>query len=126
MNWNMAIAAGVVLGAILTLKRISFVSPEFASKLIEQGALVVDVRSEQEFQSGHVRDAVNSPLGKLREALPRRVTDRSQVLLLHCLSGGRSLIAKLQLKRLGYKNVFNLGSYRRAQRIVDRGRKNIV
>ncbi len=56
--------------------------------------------------------AVNIPLGESREILPRQVKDKSQVLLLHCLSGGYSGIAKHQIKGLGYQKVFNLGSYR--------------
>jgi rhodanese-related sulfurtransferase len=57
-------------------------------------------------------------LGELRESLPRRVKDKNQVLLLHCLSGGRSGIARGQARSLGYSNVFNLGSYARAEKIV--------
>jgi len=73
---------------------------------------------------GHVPNAVNIPLGELRESLPRRVKDKSQVLLLHCLSGGRSGIAKQQIKGMGYQNVFNLGSYGRARQIVGGVRVN--
>jgi len=46
------------------------------------------------------------------------VPDKNQVLLLHCLSGTRSGIAKRQLKSMGYQNVFNLGSYGRAGKIL--------
>ena len=49
---------------------------------------------------------------------PGELKDKSRVLLLHCLSGGRSGIAKRQLKGMGYTNVFNLGSYGRAKQIV--------
>jgi len=43
--------------------------------------------------------------------------------LVHCLSGGRSAVAKMQLRRLGYRNVYNLGSLGRAKQIVDRFRE---
>ncbi|MFO1500039.1 MAG: rhodanese-like domain-containing protein [Verrucomicrobiota bacterium] len=72
----------------------------------------------RQFQHGQVPNAVNIPLGDLRANVPSRVADKSQVLLLHCLSGGRSGIAKHQLKRMGCTNVFNLGSLGRAKRIV--------
>ena len=91
---------------------------EVARKHLAAGALVIDVRSPEEFRSGHVPGAINIPLGELRESLPGRVTDKNQVLLLHCLSGGRSGIARRQLRSLGYPNVFNLGSYARAERVV--------
>jgi rhodanese-related sulfurtransferase len=124
MNWSIAIIAGIVFVAFFVWKRLSFVSAEVARKQLAEGAVVIDVRSPEEFRSGHVPNAVNIPLGELRESLPRRVKDKSQVLLLHCLSGGRSGIAQQQIKGMGYQNVFNLGSYGRAQQIVGGVRVN--
>lgn len=118
MNWTIAILAVVVIATFFLWKRMSFVSAETASQQLAQGALVIDVRSPEEFRSGHVPNAVNIPLGELRESLPLRVKDKNQVLLLHCLSGGRSGIAQQQLKGMGYPNVFNLGSLARAQQII--------
>ena len=107
-----------VVAAVLVFKRLSFISPEAARKFLRQGALVVDVREAGEYRGEHLPKAVNIPLGELRSSLPRRVTDKNQVLLLHFLSGTRSGIAKRQLKGMGYQNVFNLGSYGRAKSIV--------
>jgi phage shock protein E len=124
MNWSIAIIAGIVFVAFFVWKRLSLVSAQAARKQLAEGALVIDVRSPEEFRSGHVPNAVNIPLGELRESLPRRVKDKSQVLLLHCLSGGRSGIAKQQIKGMRYQNVFNLGSYGRARQIVGEVRGN--
>ena len=118
MNWTIAIIVGAIMVAFFIVKRMSFVSEEAARKHLAQGALVIDVRSPEEFRSGHVPDAINLPLGELRESLPHRVKDKNQVVLLHCLSGGRSGIAKGQARGLGYANTFNLGSYARAEKIV--------
>ncbi len=117
MNWTTILIIAGVLAAVFLFKRMSFVSPEVARNYLRQGALVVDVRSSGEYSGGHLPNAVNIPLGELKEALPIRVPDKNQVLLLHCLSGTRSAIAKRQLKGMGYQNVFNLGSYSRAQEI---------
>ncbi len=119
MNWNLVLIVGAVIAAVFLLKRLSFVSAAVARKHLAGGALVIDVRSPEEFRGGHVPNAINIPLGELRESLPCRVKDKSQVLLLHCLSGGRSGIAKHQLKGLGYAQVFNLGSLGRAKEIVE-------
>ena len=124
MNWTIAIIAGVVIGAFIVWKRFAFIPAEAARKHLAQGALVIDVRSPEEYRSGHVPIAVNIPLGELRGSLPRRVKDKSQVLLLHCLSGGRSGIAQQQIKGMGHQNVFNLGSYGRARQIVGGVRVN--
>ncbi len=118
MNWTLLIIIAVVFLGIFLLKRASFVSAEKAQELLRAGALVVDVRNPGEFNSGHVPGAINVPLGDLSAEAPRHLPDKNRVLLLHCLSGARSGIAKGQLKRLGYKNVFNLGSYGRAESIV--------
>lgn len=118
MNWvSLVIVAAVLLGFFL-LKRASFVSAEAARQLLRQGALVIDVRNPDEFNSGHLPGALNLPLSELRTAIVRRIPGKEQVLLLHCLSGTRSEIGRQQLKRMGYSSVFNLGSYGRAERII--------
>ena len=118
MNWTIIILAVAVLAGFYLLKRMSFVSEEIARQHLANGALVIDVRSPEEFQSGNVPNAINIPLGELKEKLPARVKDKNQVLLLHCLSGGRSGIAQQQARAMGYTNVFNLGSLSRARDIV--------
>lgn len=121
MNWTaLIIIAAVVLG-FLVLKRATFVSAEAARKHLAAGGLVIDVRSPEEFRAGQVANAINIPLGELRERVPQVVKDRQQPLLVHCLSGGRSAVARQQLKSLGYQNVFNLGSFARARKIVGSG-----
>ncbi len=118
MNWTVLIIAAVVVVAFLALKRMSLVPEKVAQDHLRAGALVIDVRSPDEFAGGHVPRAINIPLGQLSQGLSSHVSDKNQLLLLHCLSGTRSGVARLQAKRLGYVNVFNLGSYGRAERII--------
>ena len=115
----LVVAGGVA--AFLLLKRLAFVSVAAARDWLDKGARVIDVRSEAEFQERHFPAAVNIPLDRLRETVDRQFPDRVQPLLLHCLSGGRSGIGKRMLKQMGYRNVFNLGSYGRAARILRGG-----
>jgi phage shock protein E len=109
--------AGVVVAFVL-LKRLTQVTPAAAREWLKQGALVIDVRSEGEFRERHLPGAINIPLGRLREEIARRAPDKGQPLLLHCLSGTRSGMGKGVLKQMGYSNVFNLGSYGRAEKIL--------
>lgn len=120
MNWNILIIAAVIIAAYFVLKRLAFVSAEVARKQFTAGALVIDVRSAEEFQGGNVAGAINIPLDQFRQNLPQLVKDKNQPLLLHCLSGGRSAIAKQQAQGLGYANAFNLGSLGRARHVVGR------
>ena len=122
MNWFIAIVALVIVIALFALKRMSFVPEEMVRKHLQEGALVIDVRSPEEFHSEHLPGALNIPLNELRERLPREVTDKNRVLLLHCQSGMRSRNGQRQLQRLGYTNVFNLGSLTRAKQTVNEHR----
>jgi len=118
MNWTTVfILVGIVV-IFYWLKRRSQVSDKDAKTYLQNGALVVDVRTPAEFNSGHLPGAINVPMDQIERQLPRRIKDKNQALLLHCQSGMRSGIAMKQLKRLGYVKTFNLGSYSRAARIV--------
>ena len=94
MHWDFVLVAGLVAAAMLALKRLGLISVETARAYLKQGALVVDVRSAEEFKAGHLSSALNIPLGELQTVCQRRVADKNQVLLLHCLSGTRSGIAR--------------------------------
>ena len=113
-----AIIIVIVLAAFILLRRAGQISLKEALAHLNHGALVIDVRTPSEFSSGHLPSALNIPLYQIETTLPRRVKDKSLVLLLHCQSGIRSGLAKRKLKELGYSNAFNLGSYGRAADIV--------
>ena len=124
MNWTLIIVVVAIFITMLLLKQMSFVAPGVARQHLAQGALVIDVRTAAEFNAGHLPGAINIPIDELEQNLPRRVGDKNQVLLLHCLSGTRSGVAKRQLNGMGYPNAFNLGSLTRARQIVNAARAN--
>jgi phage shock protein E len=119
MNWTTALIVVAVLAVFFLLKRTGQISSRDAVAHVKNGALVIDVRTAPEFSGGHLPNAINLPLDQIETALPLRVKDKSQVLLLHCQSGRRSGVAKKKLNALGYANAFNLGSYGRAAQIVN-------
>lgn len=111
----------IVLGAVLAwtfLRRSGQVPIKQASEYVKQGAIIVDVRTPQEFGTGHLSQAFNMPLDNIEGTLPNKVKDRERVILVHCQSGIRSRKAKERLSKIGYKNVYDLGSYERAFKIV--------
>lgn len=116
--WIPILILAAMAAVVFVMKKAGQISAQDAAAHLKNGALVIDVRSPGEFSSGHLPAAINLPLDQIEAVLPRRVKDKNQVLLLHCLSGTRSSMAKGSLKKLGYANVFNLGSYHRAKRIV--------
>ena len=117
-DWKPWILLGVGLGVVYLIKRSSLVAVDRARALYAAGAQVIDVRSVGEFESGHLPMASNIPLDELERILPERIPDRNRVLLLHCLSGTRSGLARMQLRRMGYTQVHNLGSLSRAREIL--------
>jgi rhodanese-related sulfurtransferase len=119
MNWTPFLILAAIVAVVLIMKKAGQISTTEALAHLKNGALVIDVRSPGEFSSGHLAKAINIPLDEIETALPKRVKDKNQVLLLHCASGMRSGMAKSKLKALGYTNAFNLGSYGRAAGIVD-------
>ena len=104
--------------AYMLMKRSGQVSSKEAVEYLRNGAMLIDVRSLNEFESGHILQAYNMPLDRIDVLVPSAVKDKNKVLLLHCSTGVRSGLAKKKLEEMGYKNVFNLGSYERAGKIV--------
>jgi rhodanese-related sulfurtransferase len=118
MNWTDILIAVAILVAFLLFRRSGLISVKNARAYLKNGARVIDVRTAGEYVAGHLPVAVNLPLNEIETSLSRRVKDKNQVLLLHCQSGARSATARKKLIALGCPNVYNLGSYARAERIV--------
>lgn len=120
MDWTTWIVLALVLAAFLLWKKLSLISAGAAREWLRKGAVIIDVRSPSEYQSRHVPGAINLPLDELHDRIAAKVPDKTTPLLLHCLSGGRSALAKRILKQAGYPNTFNLGSLGRAEKLTAR------
>jgi rhodanese-related sulfurtransferase len=118
MSWTSLLVVVALVAGFFLWRHLTQISSDQARRFLAEGALVIDVRSPEEFQQAHVTGALNIPLGEVTVEVPRQAPNQDQILLVHCLSGGRSGIATHQLKGLGYRRVFNLGSLARAQSIV--------
>ena len=78
------------------------------------GAVLLDVRTIEEYRGGHIDGSINIPLDKI-SSVENIVKDKSTPLYVYCLSGGRSGQAVSYLKQIGYTNAKNIGgisSYR--------------
>lgn len=82
---------------------------EFAMDLPhDKKMVVIDVRREAEFADGHVKGAVNIPLGEMTDPASMANLDETQNLYVHCAGGYRSIIAASLLKRQGIHNLRNV------------------
>ena len=85
---------------------------ELKQRLPSNDLVVVDVRNDNEWQEGHIAEAIHIPLGQLAQRVNELAA--SDNIVVHCQGGSRSAIAASLLQKLGRKNVANLtGGYRR-------------
>jgi rhodanese-related sulfurtransferase len=88
-------------------REINLVETDQAEALIEQDALVLDVREPAEYQSGHLPNAVNIPRGVLEFKVGNHpdLCDSQRSILIYCKNGGRSTLAAYTLKQMGFTQV---------------------
>ena len=79
-----------------------------AVRLMNKGAVVVDVRAENEFAGGHLVNARNVPLARIQSGDDPLKKQRKKILLTVCDSGLVSSRAATMLRKAGYENVFSL------------------
>lgn len=80
---------------------------------------VIDVRSEKEWDMGHVEEAIRIDAKDIALEIEGQVDNRSEKIRLYCSSGTRAGRAKRKLLAMGYTNVRNLGAYGRASRDIN-------
>jgi rhodanese-related sulfurtransferase len=80
------------------------------AQLMENGAIILDVRSNGEFASGHIEGSINIPVNKLADNL-HKLKDKRKPIITCCASGMRSASAKGLLEANGYTIVHNGGGW---------------
>ena len=87
------------------------ISSEEAQALMEKetGYIILDVRTKEEYDSGHIPGAVLLPNEEINGTRPEMLKDLDQVLLIYCRSGHRAGLAAEKLSKLGYRKVYNFG-----------------
>jgi phage shock protein E len=78
--------------------------------------VVIDVRTAQEFQSGHVEGALNIPHDTIGQDIFKTKVNKDDHVILYCKSGRRSDMALGTLKGLGFSNIENYGGFEQAQK----------
>ena len=86
------------------------ITAEEAKKRMEQeaDALILDVRTREEFETGHIKGAVCLPNEEI-SGEPEELPDKGQTILVYCRSGNRSKQAAQKLADLGYQQVYEFG-----------------
>ena len=115
----------LVLAAVLAISAVCFaqspanaegyqkITPQQAkARMAEPGVIVLDVRMQQEYDAGHITNAVLLPLPLIEAgdaAVAKALPDKNAEILVYCRSGRRSAIAASALINMGYTNVLDFG-----------------
>ena len=75
----------------------------------EEGYIILDVRTQEEYDQGHIPGAIVISHEEIEEKAEEVLTDKDQLILVYCRSGRRSKIAAEALVELGYTNIKEFG-----------------
>lgn len=91
-------------------ERISEKEAQVILENIQEDHLIVDVRTVEEYNDGHIKGAINVPLDDILEGdVSDVLKDQHQKLFVYCRSGNRSVKASDRLYELGYDNITEMG-----------------
>ena len=87
------------------------ITAEEAKEIIdsEEGYIILDVRTQEEYDEGHIPGAIVISHEEIAEKAEGVLTDKNQLILVYCRSGRRSKIAAEALVELGYTNIKEFG-----------------
>ena len=75
----------------------------------EEGYIILDVRTQEEYDGGHIPGAIVISHEEIAEKAEEALTDKDQLILVYCRSGRRSKLAAEALVELGYTNIKEFG-----------------
>ena len=100
----------------------SITPSEAKERLLQnENAILLDVRSPDEYREIHIPGSVLLPLGQIRSGISNIAPDKDAEIIVYCLSGMRASQAVSQLAAMGYTNVSNMGGIRDWRYEVEKG-----
>ena len=87
------------------------ISQEEAKQMMarDDGHIIVDVRRQDEYDTGHIPGAILVPNESIGEEQPEQLPDKDQIILIYCRSGRRSKEAAQKLANMGFINIYEFG-----------------
>jgi phage shock protein E len=108
----------VFLWLMVAVTALTIAFPSYSAD--ESHPLIIDVRTEAEWNAGHIEGAILIPYESIGARIGAVTKDQSKRIYVYCRSGRRSKIAKEGLEKLGYRDVVNLGSLEDAAKKMKR------
>lgn len=87
------------------------ISTDEAAKMVKENneTIIVDVRTIEEYQQGHIKNAKLLPLSEIEDKASEVLPNKNKLILIYCRSGRRSAVAADILVNSGYENVYDFG-----------------
>lgn len=85
------------------------ITQEAAYQMMDDNVVIIDVRESDEYNSGHINNAINISVNNIVNKIKDQVPSKDQVILLYCRSGARAISAAKLLVSMGYSNVYTFG-----------------
>lgn len=85
------------------------ISATEAKYMMNEKAIILDVRTKEEYEISYIKNAINIPLDEIDKSIEETLKDKNQTILVYCQSGNRSKQASQKLVDLGYTSVYNFG-----------------
>lgn len=85
------------------------IAPQKAQEMMTGEAIILDVRTQTEFDEGHIPNAILLPDTEIAKKAEEILPDKTKTILIYCRSGRRSATAARELIALGYSNVYDFG-----------------
>ena len=107
-----AAAASTTAAGESTSQKVEYIkiTPAEAKELMDtQTVIVLDVRTQEEYDGGHIKDAVLLDSGDVSVKAATVIPDKDATILVYCRSGNRSAAASKQLIEMGYTKVMDFG-----------------
>jgi len=91
-------------------KNIQEISPLILKNKLEkhQGLILIDVREDQEWLSGHIPTAIHFSKGVIERDIEKAIPDATTSIVVYCSGGFRSVLVAKNLKEMGYTNILSL------------------
>lgn len=85
-----------------------------ARRRMAEGAILIDVREDGEWEAGHARGAIHIGKGVIERDIEQKIPDARAEIILYCGGGFRSALAASSLQKMGYRNVASMAGGWRA------------
>jgi rhodanese-related sulfurtransferase len=112
-RWRSVVSVAILVTCLwphLAIASVTHSRPAAVRELLTRtpGAILLDVRTSEEYAQGHLPGSILVPLDRLAESAGTFLKDRDALIVIYCAVGGRSSAAAKLLSSKGYTNLINL------------------